>query len=668
MNYLEQSSPSTKQLPGQTNAVDQTDLLKENYDLRTFFNLDNELHCITDRNGNILRINRAWEILLGYSQADLLNLNYLVLVHSNDMIAALTGTPYLSPHQPAQIKRFRLRKKNGEYMSIEWHISFVDDHVYASGRELTGKRQYEQEELSTNGEPVDKVAIWDASIERKQAEEALRQSEQRFRAIFDLTYQFIGLMRPDGILLEVNETALQAAGQTLGDVIGKPFWENFWWQISEEERQKLKRAIQQAANGELVRYEVEIQDANHEVLALDMSIKPILNEQAKVVLLISEGRDITKKKRAENALRESEQRFREIAENVNDALWIHSAQPFQLLYINPAFERGVGYTAQQLRETPELLLEAVTGEDRTRFMADFVRYGNGEVLTGQYRLLGANRMNRWFTIRTFIMKDCQGRPLRYIGVASDITSQKEKELVLQQSLARERELNRLKSQFVAIASHEFRTPLATIQSSVDLISLYLDKPELVDKLSIYRHISVIENEIVAFSKLLTDVLTVGKMDEGKITFTPRLVDFVDLSQTIISTHFSQYRDIRAVQLSIEGAPYHAFIDDKLIKHVLINLLTNAFKFSTSGPELRILFTEKQLIFSVTDFGIGIPKEDMPFLFEPFFRAGNAETVQGTGLGLAISRQFVVLHGGHFTVCSEQHQGATFTVTIPITNT
>ncbi len=653
-----ESMENAPELPVAPANVDRTSLVEENNDLTTFFNLDKELHCITDRNGSLLRINQTWEDILGYSRDELIGLNYLELVHADDMIAALTGSPYLSPYKPAQIKRFRLRKKGGDYMLIEWHISFVDDRVYASGRELTRKRQPEQDEDA-------RALIWDTDREQKQAYEALRQSEQRFRAIFNLTYQFIGLMRPDGILLEVNETALQATGQTLSDVIGKPFWETYWWQISEKERLKLQRAVQQAAKGELVRYEVEIWDANHDVRALDMSIKPVLNEQGKVVLLIPEGRDITKKKRAENALRESEQRFREIAENVNDAFWIHSAEPFQLLYINPAFERGVGYSAQQLRETPELLLQAVVDEDRPRLMADFDLYSRGEVLTGQYRLLAANRTIRWFTIRTFIMRDCQGLPLRYIGVASDITSQKEKELVLQQSLARERELNKLKSQFVAIASHEFRTPLATIQSSVDLISLYLDKPDVVDKLSIARHLSIIETEIVAFSKLLTDVLTIGKMDEGKISFTPRLVDFVALSQTVISTHFSQYRDVRSVQLSVEGTPYHTFIDDKLIKHVLINLLTNAFKFSTDNPELRIQFSEKQLVFSVTDHGIGIPREDMPSLFEPFFRAGNAETVQGTGLGLAISRQFVALHGGHFTVCSEQNQGATFTVTIPM---
>jgi PAS domain S-box-containing protein len=649
-------------------ATDPAHLQRENRELNLFFALNLELHCITDRNGNFLKANSAWKTILGYTEAELLTLNYITLIHPEDKVFALSGSPYLNSPQPTLRKCLRIRKKGGAYSFIEWYCDCSDDRQYISGREIADFQQDFDQHAGELDSLTEQLPYADSQRDKKEhalVEEALRVSEQRFQAIFNLSYQHIGLIRPDGILLEVNETALTAGGQKLSDVIGKPFWETSWAQNSAEEQQKLKLAVQQAAQGELVRYEINLLDTNHTSIALDLSIKPIVNDHGTAVLLIAEGRDITKKKRSENALRESEQRFREIAENVSDAFWIHSADSLELIYVNPAFERVVGYSARQLNESPELLLDAIVSEDQARLTDIFAAYRQGTEITGQYRLVGTNNIVRWFTVRTFVMKDCQGKPLRYIGVASDITSQKEKEIVLQQSLAREKELNKLKSQFVAIASHEFRTPLATIQSSVDLIGLYLNRNEPVDQPAMRRHLAVIEQEIVAFSNLLTDVLTIGKMEEGKISFNPRQVDFVALSQEVISTHFSDYRDSRRVQLSIKGKPFKTYIDDKLMKHVLINLLTNAFKFSSDNPELLILFAEKKLIISVKDHGIGIPTEDISSLFQPFFRAGNATSVQGTGLGLAISRQFVELHDGVFMVTSKQNQGTTVTVTLPV---
>ncbi|WP_461128679.1 PAS domain S-box protein [Spirosoma aerophilum] len=651
-----------------TTSDQQDDLLRENRELNLFFALSLELHCITDRNGNFLKVNSAWKTMLGYTEEELMTRNYVELIHPDDKVFALSGTPYLNDPHPTLRKCIRIRKKRGSYAFVEWHCDCTEDRQYISGREITEYPDITEEHADEVNLLTDRLTYVDSERDKKErrlVEEALRVSEQRFQAIFNLSYQYIGLMRPDGVLLEVNETALKAGGKKLSEVIGKPLWETIKWNNSADEQQRLRQAIQQAASGELVTYEVDVLDAQNNRIALDLSIKPIFNDNGQVVLLIPEGRDITKKKRGEDALRESEQRFREIAENVSDAFWIHSADSLELIYVNPAFERVVGYSAQQLNQNPQLLLEAIVEEDQARLTDIFTEYRLGKELTGQYRLKEGNNITRWFTVRTFVMKDCQDKPLRYIGVASDITSQKEKEIVLQQSLAREKELNKLKSQFVAIASHEFRTPLATIQSSVDLIGLYMNRNEPIDLPAMRRHLAVIEQEIVAFSNLLTDVLTIGKMEEGKISFNPRQVDFVALSQEVISTNFSEYRDSRRVQLSIQGKPVKTFIDDKLMRHVLINLLTNAFKFSSENPELFILFEERKLVISVKDQGIGIPTEDISSLFQPFFRAGNATSVQGTGLGLAISRQFVELHGGVFTVTSKENQGTTIIVTIPI---
>jgi PAS domain S-box-containing protein len=132
------------------------------------------------------------------------------------------------------------------------------------------------------------------AVERKRTAEALQESERRFRAIFNNAFQFSGLLAPDGTLLEANQTSLDFGGLTREQVIGRPFWEAPWWSLSSETQDQLRAAVRHAASGGFMRYEVEVCGANNTVITIDFSLKPVFNEAGDVVLLIPEGRDITK--------------------------------------------------------------------------------------------------------------------------------------------------------------------------------------------------------------------------------------------------------------------------------------------------------------------------------------------------------------------------------------
>ncbi|MGC9986442.1 MAG: PAS domain S-box protein, partial [Polyangia bacterium] len=136
--------------------------------------------------------------------------------------------------------------------------------------------------------------------EPREADEALRKSEERFRAIFDSTFQFTGLMTPDGILLEANRAALDFAGIATEDFVNKPFWETRWWQGNEVRVQQLKDAVARAARGEFIRYEVEVQGAGDTTTSIDFSLKPVFDSHGRVTLLVPEGRDITHRRLAES--------------------------------------------------------------------------------------------------------------------------------------------------------------------------------------------------------------------------------------------------------------------------------------------------------------------------------------------------------------------------------
>ncbi len=159
------------------------------------------------------------------------------------------------------------------------------------------------------GEPIGLATVSRDIRDRKRAEEMLRERERLFRAIFDQSFQFVGLLKPDGTVLEANQTALAAGGLRLEDVVGTPFWENQWWQISPEAKQQVRQAIAKAAAGEVVRYEADVLVAGGAVATIDFSIKPIVDDDGKVVLLIPEGRDISDRKALERELTVRQARF-----------------------------------------------------------------------------------------------------------------------------------------------------------------------------------------------------------------------------------------------------------------------------------------------------------------------------------------------------------------------
>jgi PAS domain S-box-containing protein len=264
------------------------------------------------------------------------------------------------------------------------------------------------------------------------------------------------------------------------------------------------------------------------------------------------------------------------------------------------------------------------------------------------------------------LHDEAGALTGYVSLATDISPQKKMELMLHESLQREQALNQLKSQFVSTASHEFRTPLTTIQSSVDLIRMYQDLPPATARAPVVHQLGVIQKEIEKFSTLLSDLLTIGKIEAGKLAFTPRWVDLVVLVEELIAIHFQGHLfDERRLTLRIQGTPRPVYLDETLMSHVLVNLLSNAFKFSRgASPCLCVDFEAKSLVLAVTDTGIGIPAGDVGALFQPFFRARNTAGIAGTGLGLVIARQFIALHGGHLRVESVENQGTTFTIYLP----
>jgi PAS domain S-box-containing protein len=274
----------------------------------------------------------------------------------------------------------------------------------------------------------------------------------------------------------------------------------------------------------------------------------------------------------------------------------------------------------------------------------------------------------------------EGKPYKYLAIRSDITKRKLAEerilklneeleskvvartLELASSLEREQAMSGMKSRFVSMASHEFRTPLTTIMSSLSLVETY-SSPEQEDKRK--KHTERIKSSVRNLTGILNDFLSLEKLEQGKVEIVPEEIDLCEFANEIQEEVNGMLKTHQRISLTCTGDKI-VTIDKKILKNVMLNLLSNAIKYSGENKEIRIVaeVTPEQIAFSVTDQGIGIPAEDQKNIFTTFYRAHNTNNIQGTGLGLNIVKRYVELLNGTISFVSVPGEGTTFSVTIP----
>lgn len=256
--------------------------------------------------------------------------------------------------------------------------------------------------------------------------------------------------------------------------------------------------------------------------------------------------------------------------------------------------------------------------------------------------------------------EAEGDVSGYMGIGIDISERKKAEKDLQEALEKEKELGELKSRFVSIASHEFRTPLSTVLSSAYLVEKYAageDQPKRE------KHLQRIVSAVSTLTDILNDFLSVGKIEEGKIQVRIAELDIHKLVTESMDEMKGTLKKNQKIYYDHRG-PQEVMMDASLLKHIIANLVSNASKFSpdTGAIEIRTLVTDGRMTLSVKDHGIGISREDQKHLMERFFRAANASSIQGTGLGLHIVSKYAELMNGKVKCLSELGKGTEFIIT------
>lgn len=255
----------------------------------------------------------------------------------------------------------------------------------------------------------------------------VQQAEQRFQAIFDQTFQFMGLLEPDGTLIEVNQTTLDFSGLHREEVINRPFWEAHWWMISPETQAQLKQAIARAALGEFVRYEVDVLGVDRTV-TIDFSLRPITNDAGQVKLIIPEGRDIGDRKRAEAALLKSEQRYANLAEAAPVGIFQTDIAGYYI-YVNSRWCGIVGRTVDEVLRSN--WIDVIHPDDQENVIAEWLfTVQTQQPFRLEYRLQTVDDTDVWVFGQIIPELEAHGQLTGYIGTITNITEQKQAELAL----------------------------------------------------------------------------------------------------------------------------------------------------------------------------------------------------------------------------------------------
>ena len=524
--------------------------------------------------------------------------------------------------------------------------------------------------------------------ERTKVEAALRQREQEFRALAENAPDVIERFDRELRHVYVNPAMELATGKSQTEFMGKTnrelgmpepnlaLWEGVLEKIFATGQEEQIEFRVNTPTG-LKYYQTR--------LVPEFTVDGDSSTDGKPVFVLGISRDITDRIQALEALQESEERFRQLAENIHEVFWIISLDGPQMLYVSPAYEEIWGKSSASLYENPMSWLSTVHPDDRDCLLAILENLDGGDY-DAEYRIVRPDGSIRWIRDRGFSINDAQGRPYRRAGIAKDITVHKQAEAETFKALLKERELGELKSRFVSMTSHEFRTPLTAIQSSLELLLRYRDRYSEERQLT---HLHHIQTSVEHMTQILNDILVVGEAESGKFEFNPRPIDLVQFCRNLVeelqlstknkcaiaftyqtnSTPTPQDSDQEETR-QIDNLPCgFPLLDEKLLRRILGNLLSNAIKYSPTGSAVQFHLTcfDDTAIFQIQDQGIGIPAQDLAHLFEPFHRANNVGSIQGTGLGLAIVKQGVDLHGGEITVASVVGEGTTFTVTLPLSN-
>lgn len=584
---------------------------------------------------------------------------------------------WLIVHQCASSRQWTVAEMEGlEEFSTHLAIAIQQAELYQRLQQANTELKAKLEERTIQLQQLNQELehrVSGRTNELTHAYAALYQREQEFRALVENSPDLIIRLSPDLLFTYVNPRVEQETGIPARKYLGKTldragFSPDLVKAIAQTSQQCLETQQEQS-----VEYSIATESGKK---YFQSWLVPEFTTTGTLTSILIVTRDLTLIKQAEEAtLRQSEEQFRKVFDEAPIGMALTDPQTQRFLKVNRAFYQIFGYTESELMT---LTLADITdpedvGTDRHNLQAllkDTLSHYHIEK-----RYLTKAGVLLWANFTGALIRDRHGQPLYCLGMIEDISERKQAEVEIRNSLEKERELSELKSRFISMTSHEFRTPLTVISSSAGILQNFGHK---LDEAKKQHHLQRIQTYIKYTTQLLDDILLINGADAGKLALNLHPIDLIEFCQTL-----TQELQLSAPHLTLNFG-YHlqderlasfsknVFLDEKILRLILSNVLSNAIKYSLPGnsdPGNSVNFSlqvmEDTAIFIIEDRGIGIPPEDRGLLFESFHRAQNVGTIPGTGLGLCVVKKCLELHGGQIQVSSEVGIGTTVIVTLPL---
>jgi PAS domain S-box-containing protein len=607
---------------------------------------------VTDATGNCTYLSKSWYKFTGQTEAEGLGLGWLEAVHPEDREVSRDNFLRANERQAAFRLEYRLHRQDGEYRYC-----------------IDAASPWFGEEGEFKGYIGSVIDISD----RKRAEEALKESERRFRTLADNISQFAWMADRNGWIFWYNQRWFEYTGTTLEEMQGWGWQKVHHPDYVERVVEKISRCYETGQPWEDT-FPLRGKDGRYRWF-LSRAL-PIRDEAGNISCWFGTNTDITKRKRAEEALKESEDRLRMAIESAQLGTWDWNLTTDCLTW--DANCKAMFGLPPEAQSSIESFFEALHPDERERLEGAIQRSlspasgGNYDV---EYRTIGIqDGIERWIAAKGQVYFDSAGKPQRFIGTVLDITEQKQAEarreqLLEQEQAAREaaERANRIKDEFLAILSHELRTPLNPILGWSRLL-----QTRKFNETKTAEALATIERNARLQIELIDDLLDIAKILRGKLNLK---ITSVHLSSAIAAAIETIEMAATAKSISLhQELPNIGQIsgDAARFQQIVCNLLSNAIKFTPPGGrvDIRLARVGDRAEITVRDTGKGIRPDFLPHIFESFRQedASIERKYGGLGLGLAIVRQLVEAHGGTITADSPgEGLGAIFTVRLPLLN-
>jgi len=496
--------------------------------------------------------------------------------------------------------------------------------------------------------------------ERKRTEEKIHEKESRFRMMADGCPALMWVTNAEGRVEFINRAYRELIGTPLDRVEGLNWEALIHPDDAQRYLQDCERALEERAP---LRSETRLRSAKGEWRWVATYAEPRFSPSGEFLGYVGLCPDITERKQVEEALRTSEEKFRQLAENIREVFWIMPPELDEIPYVSPAFEQVWGRTRESLYKHPFSWVESIHPDDRERAQMLLLRQMEGEQVLREYRIRTPEGQEKWIRDRAFAIRDQMNRMVRIVGIAEEITEQKLYEAELIQAREAADVANHAKSEFLANMSHEIRTPMNGIIGMTELtLDTELDSTQR-------EYLNAVKDSADALMTVINDILDFSKIEAGKLELAP-----VALSVRKCVGQAMKTLSVRAHEKNLELAcsvpPDLADVvigDPVRLRQVVLNLAGNAIKFTERGEVVLRVQMESldadgmTLHFAISDTGIGIPLAKQKLIFQPFAQADTTTTRQygGTGLGLSISARLIEMMGGRVWVESEVGKGSTF---------